>query len=65
MKAFSEEKLVYSVDEVAKILAISRPVAYELTKKPGFPAVRVSPRRIVIPKSGLEKWLAQQGGGED
>lgn len=65
MKAFSEEKLVYSVDEVAKILAISRPVAYELVKKPGFPAVRISPRRIVVPKSELERWLVHQGGGED
>ena len=50
-------KLTVTVDEMAKMLGISRPVAYDLTKKEGFPAIRISDRRIVIPVEALNKWL--------
>ena len=50
-------KLTVTVDEMAKMLGISRPVAYDLTKKEGFPAIRISDRRIVIPVEALKKWL--------
>lgn len=52
-----ENKLVLNVEELSEVLGISRPVAYELIKKNGFPAIRVSERRIVIPVDGLCRWL--------
>lgn len=54
------EKLTISVDEMASMLGISRPVAYELTKREGFPAVRISERRIIVPVEALKKWLNEQ-----
>ncbi len=54
------EKLVYSVDEMADVLGICRPAAYALVNREDFPAVRVSPRRIVIPVSALSNWLEEQ-----
>ena len=54
------EKLTVSVDEMAAMLGISRPVAYELTKREGFPAVRISERRIIVPVEALKKWLNEQ-----
>ena len=51
------KKLVLNVEELAELLGISKPVAYELTRKSGFPAVRVSERRIIIPVDGLCRWL--------
>ncbi|MBO7310627.1 MAG: helix-turn-helix domain-containing protein [Clostridia bacterium] len=51
------DKLVLDVAELAKVLGVSKPVAYELIKRRGFPAVRVSERRIVIPVDSLCKWL--------
>lgn len=60
----NENKLVLNVEEMAVVLGISKPVAYELIKKKGFPAVRVSERRIIIPVEGLCRWLeteAQSG----
>lgn len=54
------EKLTVSVDEMASMLGISRPVAYELTKREGFPAVRISERRIIVPVEALKKWLNEQ-----
>ncbi|MBP3695199.1 MAG: helix-turn-helix domain-containing protein [Thermoguttaceae bacterium] len=51
------QKLTVTVCEMAKMLGISRPTAYELTKRDGFPAIRVSDRLIIIPVDRLKKWL--------
>lgn len=62
----SNEKLTLSVEELAKELGISKPIAYELTKRDGFPSIRVSERRIIIPVEPLRRWLeenAARGGG--
>lgn len=56
-------KLTYSVDEMATVLGVSRPVAYELTRREGFPAIRVSERRIIIPVDALKKWLDRESKG--
>ena len=53
------EKAVYNVYEVAALLGINLPKAYELARQPDFPAIRVSNRRIVIPKTAFERWLEQ------
>lgn len=59
------ERLVYSVDEMAGVLDISRPKAFEFVHRAGFPVVRVG-RRLLIPRDGLEEWLKQQAkGGEE
>ena len=56
------EKLTYSVEELSKSLGISKPVAYELIKREGFPAIRVSERRIIVPVEALKSWLNEQAG---
>jgi len=50
-------RVVYTVPEVAALLGINLPRAYELTRQPGFPAIRVSSRRIIIPKEAFHRWL--------
>lgn len=57
-----DSKLTFTVDEMAASLGISRPVAYELTRREGFPAIRVSERRIVVPIAALKRWLDKQVG---
>ena len=52
------EKAVYNVYEVAALLGINLPKAYELARQPGFPSCRIG-RRIVIPKAAFERWLEQ------
>ena len=54
------DKLTINVPELAKLLGISRPVAYELTRREGFPAIRVSERRIIIPVDKLNEWLDRE-----
>ena len=55
-----EEKLAYSVSEMAKVLDIGRNTAYELVNRADFPAIKVSERRIIIPIDGLKRWLESQ-----
>lgn len=56
------EKMTLSVDELAQELGISKPLAYDLIKRDGFPSVRVSERRIVIPVDALRSWLNANAG---
>lgn len=51
-------RAVYTVPEVAALLGINLPKAYELARQEGFPAIRIG-RRIIVPKAGLERWLEQ------
>ena len=46
--------------QLAKMLGVSRPVAYELTKREGFPAIRIGERRIIIPVDKLNEWLSRE-----
>ena len=56
----STEKLVYTVRELPALLGINLQSAYDLCHTQGFPAIRVSARRIVIPVDALNRWLDQQ-----
>ncbi|HKM39040.1 MAG TPA: helix-turn-helix domain-containing protein [bacterium] len=51
------EPVVFSIAEVAALLGIHLRAAYELARQPGFPALKVSPRRIVVPKQAFFRWL--------
>lgn len=51
----NELPLTLRVEEVAKILRISKGNAYELTRRPDFPCVRVG-RRICIPRDPFLEW---------
>jgi excisionase family DNA binding protein len=51
-----EEKLVFTVDEAAEILGISRPTAYQAVERGDIPSLRIG-RRILIPVSALKKRL--------
>ncbi len=53
------EKLTVTVEEMANMLGICEPKAYELVNREDFPSFRLG-RRWVIPKVGLEQWLLEQ-----
>ncbi len=57
----AQDKLCYSVPELAKALGISRPKAYELVKRDGFPSIIVG-KRIIVPTNALERWLDENAG---
>ena len=58
------ERLTVTIPEVAKLLGIHKQAAYELAKKPGFPAIRVTERRIIVPVDKLHEWLDKEACGD-
>ena len=49
-----------TIDQLAKSMGISRTKAYELAHQENFPAIKVTERRIIIPKDHLEEWLQKK-----
>ena len=54
------DKATMSVQELSTQMGISLPKAYELTKLPDFPVLRVG-TRILIPVDAFKSWLANNG----
>jgi len=55
------DRLVFTVEETAKILGISRGTAYLLANSGGIPAIRIGQRRLVVPRKALEEFLSSAG----
>lgn len=58
------EKLTMNVTELAERMGISKPKAYELVRRRGFPAVWIG-RRVVIPVDSFKRWLDCQAVQEN
>lgn len=52
-----------TVERMADALGINLTSAYALAKQPGFPAIRLSPRRIVIVADALDRWMTEHATG--
>ena len=53
------DAMCITVDELGELLRVSRPTAYSLVHRDGFPVIRLG-RRLLIIKAALEKWLEDQ-----
>jgi excisionase family DNA binding protein len=63
MTTDNREPLVYSPDEARKILKISRGLIYEAIRSGQIPSIRIG-RRILIPRSGLERLVDEAGNAQ-
>ncbi len=59
-----EDRLVFTVEEAAQLLAISRSFAYEAVQRGDIPSMRIG-RRILVPKAALQRFLEQAGDAAD
>jgi predicted DNA-binding transcriptional regulator AlpA len=57
-------KKVYRLSELPEVLGVSRTLAYQIARSPGFPAVHLG-RRVVVPIDLLNQWLASKAGAAD
>lgn len=53
------EKRIYTVADVAEVLQISKPKAYELVRIQGFPKILVG-RAIRVPIKEFEDWVTRE-----
>lgn len=56
------ERLIYSVEEAAKLLGISKVKMYDICHTDGFPAIFVG-RSIKIPKAEFKEWISNEAKG--
>lgn len=60
--ANDNEPLVLTPKEVGKLLSLSRGVLYSALHRGAIPCIRVSPRKIIIPRDRFLRWLNEGGG---
>ena len=53
------EKLVYSMQEAAEVLGISKSYMYELARRGEVPALKLG-KRLVVPKERFIKWIHEE-----
>jgi len=58
----NDESLVLLPAEVRKILRCSRSVVYDGLRKGIIPSIKISPRKIIIPRHAFMRWLDEGGG---
>jgi len=59
--ALAEKPLLLTVSEAARLLGICRNTCYELIRQQRIPHVRLG-RRVLVPRFGLEQWIAREAG---
>ena len=52
-----EDKLTLTVEEAARVLGIGRNLCYDRVKTGEIPVIKIG-RRLLVPRSALEKLLA-------
>lgn len=60
-KSYDELPLMLSVQEIAKVLGISKTSAYELVRSKGFPVLKIG-SRLVVSKEKFREWVEQNTG---
>jgi excisionase family DNA binding protein len=55
------ERLTMTVEEAGDALGISRATAYMLVNTGRLPAIRISDRRIIVPRKAIDDLLASAG----
>jgi excisionase family DNA binding protein len=55
------ERLTMTVEEAGEALGISRATAYTLANTGRLPAIRISDRRIIVPRKAIDELLASAG----
>ncbi|MCU6796815.1 helix-turn-helix domain-containing protein [Paenibacillus sp. WQ 127069] len=56
-----QDKIVYSVNEMADLLGVSTDSIYAMVRENTIPSVRIR-RRILFYSKAIEGWLEQGGG---
>lgn len=57
-----ETRLICGVEGLMKTLGVKRYVALRLVHTPGFPAIWVSRKSLLVQPDALNAWLAEQAG---
>ena len=56
-KSYDELPIMLNAETLAKVLGIAPSSAYELMHQEGFPTLRISENRLVVPKQAFIDWV--------
>lgn len=56
-----EQRQTLTIEEAAAALGVSRGTAYQAAREGRLPVIRISPRRLVVPRHALEAMLTGTG----
>lgn len=59
IKSFDELPVCLRVEDIMRIMGISRATAFNWVKEPGFPLIRCG-RRLIIPRDKFRQHLEEQ-----
>jgi excisionase family DNA binding protein len=59
------ERLTMTIEEAGEALGISRATAYSLANSGGLPAIRISERRLIVPRKAIDELLASASKQRD
>lgn len=62
MENNNSESLILTPNEARKILRCSKSVIYTCLRRGTIPSIRISQRKIVIPRHAFFAWLNSAGG---
>jgi predicted DNA-binding transcriptional regulator AlpA len=62
-KSYEELPIMLNAETLAKVLGIAPSSAYELMHQEGFPTLRISENRLVVPKQAFIGWVTANTGG--
>lgn len=53
------DRITYNITEAAQLLGIATSNLRQIERTdPTFPSIRITPRRIIIPRDALHTWMA-------
>ncbi len=54
----TQNRITYSLDEAARLMGIAATNLRRIERTdPTFPSIRITPRRIIIPRDALLAWM--------
>ena len=62
-KSYEELPIMLNAETLAKVLGIAPSSAYELMHQEGFPTLRISENRLVVPKQAFIDWVTANTEG--
>ena len=54
--------ILLKTQDIAKITGLSRPTVYNLMAQRGFPSIKLSSKRTVVPRDAFVAWLSERAG---
>ena len=60
LESLNERPRVFNARDLCVILGMSLNNVYALMRSQGFPSIKVSPRRYVVPEDAFNRWMDEQ-----